>query len=238
MQRLDFLHVLGPPDGGRIHSGARTPRRRDSLGAGSNATKVKPPVLPPLVPCAQKYDIRTNRAKPRLPLRGRQSNSSFMLRGNWPRPLMNVWGPNDPGIASSCRRILQVVPVVDHVPSHSVSPMSLAGWMVSDRKGTARRRLQKNSLPYKRTDACVRPLTSAITLFSWCRISSPIGPPMQIAPFVAPSRSDATVANHGTSSALGRHLARRWRTSANHSDARQHTLPSHYPRSGVVEGPG
>ena len=91
MQRLDFLHVLGPPDGGRIHSGARTPRRRDSLGAGSKATKIKRPVLPPLVPCAQKYDIRTNRAKPRLPLRGRQSNSSFMLRGKCPRPLMNVW---------------------------------------------------------------------------------------------------------------------------------------------------
>ena len=89
-QRLDFLHVLGPPVGGRKHSGARTPRQRDSLGTGSRATKRKRPVLPPLVPCAQKYDNSANGTTPRIRSGGRQSSLSFMLRGELPRPLMNV----------------------------------------------------------------------------------------------------------------------------------------------------
>ena len=90
MQRLDFVHVLGPLDGGRIHSGVRTPRRWDSFGTGSRATRGRRPVVPPLVPYVRQYASPANGVTPRFRFGRRQPNSSFMLPGKWPRTLMNV----------------------------------------------------------------------------------------------------------------------------------------------------
>ena len=60
------------------------------FGTGSRATKRKRPVLPPLVPYPPQYASPANGATPRLRFGTRQPDSSFMLRGKWPRPLMNV----------------------------------------------------------------------------------------------------------------------------------------------------